>query len=510
VGSWPVSSDRVVWALAAWEVYAATGRHPVAAPRNAATRRSALADLHAARDPETRLFRGETSFMDWREQSYPRWMQPADIYQSQGLSTNAAHHAAYRVLGRMARALGGADAGEAPRWDAVADTLQTAAARHLWQPALGYFAEYRYGRAFASLSPRSEGLGEALAVIGGLAAPAQARRIVRSAPAVAFGTPSFWPFIPGERLYHNGAVWPFVTAYNAWAGAEAGNTAAVEHGLDAATRAAALFLTNKENTVAATGHYDGTALNSDRQLWSVAGTLAGTYRLLFGVRLEEDRVAFRPAVPPRYAGERTLRGLRYRGAVLDVTVRGHGDAWRAPSSTAGRPPAPRCRRRRPAATGRAGDERALAARLDRLVAPRAAPPTPSLAARADSAAGPLAWTPVPGAARYVVYRNGRPFATTRAAEAPTRREAGVAEYQVLAVDSAGVESFLSEPARVGPRPRRRRPSPRRPPSASTPGTRAPATSPSPATATPPSPSPCAWTAPAPTPSTCATPTAAGR
>jgi hypothetical protein len=48
------------------------------------TRRSALADLHAARDPETRLFRGETSFMDWREQSYPRWMQPADIYRRRG------------------------------------------------------------------------------------------------------------------------------------------------------------------------------------------------------------------------------------------------------------------------------------------------------------------------------------------------------------------------------------------------------------------------------------------
>ena len=67
----------------------------------------------------------------------------------------------------------------------------------------------------------------------------------------------------------------------AGAGADAGNTSAVQHGLDANTRAAALFLTNKENMVAATGHYEGTALNSDRQLWSVAGTLAGTYRVLF-------------------------------------------------------------------------------------------------------------------------------------------------------------------------------------------------------------------------------------
>jgi hypothetical protein len=338
----------------------------------------------------------------------------------------------------------------APRWDAVADTVRAAVDAHLWLPDRGYFAEYRYGRAFASLSPRSEGLGEALAVIGGLAAPAQARRIVRSAPAVAFGTPSFWPFIPGERLYHNGAVWPFVTAYNAWAGADAGNTAAVEHGLANATRAAALFLTNKENLVATTGHYDGTALNSDRQLWSVAGTLAGTFRLLFGMRLEEDRLAFRPMVPPSYAGERTLRGVRYRGAVLDVTVRGHGDGV-ARATVDGRAVA---RAEVPATL--AGAHRVvleLNGRWPRdtinIVAGRFAPPTPSLAPDPVAPGGVLAWSPVPSAARYVVHRNGRPFATASVPRTRTRAEDAVAEYQVLAVDSTGTESFLSEPLRVG-------------------------------------------------------------
>jgi hypothetical protein len=102
----------------------------------------------------------------------------------------------------------------------------------------------------------------------------------------------------------------------------------VEHGLAAATRAAALFLTNKENLVAATGHYEGTALNSDRQLWSVAGTLAAHYRVLFGMRLAPDRLVFRPMVPPAYGGERTLRGVRWRGAMLTVVVRGWGDGVR--------------------------------------------------------------------------------------------------------------------------------------------------------------------------------------
>jgi energy-coupling factor transporter ATP-binding protein EcfA2 len=450
-GSWPVSSDRVVWALAAWELYAATGDTAWLRTAHDVTRRSAQADLHAVRDPATGLFRGETSFMDWREQSYPRWMQPADIYQSQGLSTNAAHHGAYRVLARMARALGGDAAREAARWDAVADTLGTAIARHFWLPANGHLAAYRYGRTALSLLPRSEGLGGALAVVTAAVPAARAREHVRRSPVVAFGTPSFWPYSPGERLYHNGAVWPFVTAYDAWAGAEVGNTAAVEHGLANATRAAALFLTNKENMVAATGHYDGTALNSDRQLWSVAGTLASTYRLLFGLRLEADRLTFRPMVPPSYAGERTLRGLRWRGTVLDVTVRGHGSGV-ARTLVDGRPVA---RAELPASlTGAHAVVLELDGRWPRdaitIVGQRVAPPTPVVTVRGTADAATLAWAPVRGAVRYVVHRDGRPTTTTRATTVRLPVAAAVAEYQVLAVDSAATESFLSEPVRVGP------------------------------------------------------------
>src|SRR6185295_1194044 len=105
-GSWPVSTDRMTWALAAWEVYAMTGDRTWLRQSYDIIRRSAEADRHAAFDPATGLFRGESSFLDWREQSYPRWMQPADIYQSEALGTNAVHHGAYRVLAAMARELG--------------------------------------------------------------------------------------------------------------------------------------------------------------------------------------------------------------------------------------------------------------------------------------------------------------------------------------------------------------------------------------------------------------------
>ncbi|HEY2066697.1 MAG TPA: hypothetical protein VGG84_12110 [Gemmatimonadaceae bacterium] len=440
-GSWPVSSDRMVWTLAAWELYAATGDRDWLRRAYDISRRSAEADLHAVHDRATGLMNGESSFLDWREQSYPRWMQPADIAQSQALGTNAVHYAAYRLLGDMARALGEGSA----RWDSVAAGIQRGMTAYLWQPKRGWYGQYRYGRSYEALSPRAEGLGEALSAIYGAASPDQRRVLLASAPVVAFGTPTFWPYTPGERFYHNATIWPFVTAYWSWAAADARNTAAVQRGLDDASRTAALFLTNKENIVASTGHFEGTALNSDRQLWSVAGTLAATYRLLFGMRLEPDRLVFRPMVPPSYDGDRTLTGMRYRGATLAITVHGHGDSVAAVRLD-GRSLA---RAEIPAALSGAHsvditmNGRWPAGRVHE-VANRFAPATP----HAMLQSGRLTWQSVPQAVGYVVHRNGRPETRTTRTEATVHPADGLSEYQVLAVNAVGDESFLSEPVRV--------------------------------------------------------------
>src|SRR5688572_3201007 len=149
-GSWPVSTDRMVWALAAWELYAATGDRDWLRQAYDIVRRSAEADLHAALDQETGLFNGESSFLDWREQSYPRWMQPADIYRSQNLGTNAIHYAAYRALANMARALGEPESGHSARWDSVAAGIARGMTEHLWQPERGWYGQFRYGRVHLS------------------------------------------------------------------------------------------------------------------------------------------------------------------------------------------------------------------------------------------------------------------------------------------------------------------------------------------------------------------------
>ena len=447
-GSWPVSTDRMAWAAAAWELYKVTGDDDWLRQSFEIIRRSAEADLHAAFDEKTGLFHGESSFLDWRDQSYPRWMDAADIYRSQTLGTNALHFAAWDILGKMARQLGE----PAERYERMAERIRNGINTWLWQSDRGYYGQYRYGRNHRTLSPRAEGLGEALAIIFGVTGDEQRTRLARRNPVVEYGVPSFWPYIPDVPPYHNAGIWPQVIGFSVWSAAVAGNAAGVEHGLASVYRATALFLTNKENMVASTGHFEGTELNSDRLVGSVGAALGSVHRVLLGMRFHADRLTFEPFIPEAYAGTRTLRGLRYRQSIVDVTVRGFGDAV-AEAKLDGKVVA---RAEIPATvTGRHD----LKITMNGSIGPSAihrvanldSPATPSaqLTAPESAQSERLSWNAVDGAVSYVVYRNGERWRVTSGTTVDVpRRTNELTEYQVLAIGSEGQESFLSEPLRA--------------------------------------------------------------
>ena len=70
----------------------------------------------------------------------------------------------------------------------------------------------------------------------------------------------------------------------------------------------------------------GEGVHSDRQLWSIAGTLAGYYRVLFGMNYDTDGIfCLQPYVPEWMNGPFVLKNYKYRNAVLNLTVSGKGD-----------------------------------------------------------------------------------------------------------------------------------------------------------------------------------------
>jgi len=320
-GAWPISTDRMTWSLAAWGGDLTTGDKAWLQEAYGLLRTSAEHDLKTIQDPLTGLMKGESSFLDWRKQSYPRWMGPIDIYNSLNLGTNAVHYQTYRILDQMAEELGE----PTDRWDAVAEQIKQGINEHLWVAERGYYAQYLYGREFMQASERSEALGEALCVLFGIAEGERAQQVVANTPVVKYGVPCFYPQIPDISPYHNNGIWPFVQAYYTWAAAEANNAEAVSFGMAGLYRAAGLFLTNKENMVAESGDFEGTEINSDAQLWSVAGNLSMVYRILMGTRFSASGIEFKPFVPEAYAGEHVVQGMKYRNATFNVTVTGWGN-----------------------------------------------------------------------------------------------------------------------------------------------------------------------------------------
>lgn len=439
-GSWPVSTDRMTWIPAAWEVYVATGDRAWLDQIFPFMERSLTADLATAFNAETGLFRGESSFLDWRAQSYPAWMEASDIYGSYCLGTNAVHARAWALAGRCARALGRDESFFTRVSTQVAEGIQ----RHLWDPAQGQLGGFLYGRHHALRSERVESLGSALCVLFDLVDDERGRAILEHLPLEPFGVPCFHPHIPGLPPYHNRGVWPFVVAYAGWAGAKAGHDEVVQHALACLVRAAVLFGTHKENMVAETGGAIGTCINSDRQLWSVAGMLGAVYRILFGLQAEPDHLAFRPCIPADWRGRYELKGFPWRGSTLDLVVEGSGHhvaSFRLDGKTVAdaRLPADLTGAHRVEIRLEPADEASPAARYVQV---EYAPATPQTRREGRL----VRWGPVERAVRYRVLLNGQAVTETHDVAFPVPDDLPVlAELQVIAFDRDQRASFASAP-----------------------------------------------------------------
>lgn len=317
-GSWPCSTDREVWAIAAWEVYLQTGDMEWLQTFYPIVERSLEADRLVAYNPESGLYRGESSFIDWREQSYPKWMESGDIAQSECLGTNAVFYRALQVMASASEILGI----EGTQYAEQAESLKQAINENLWMPDKGYYGSFMYGRWERKLSPRSETLGESLCILWDIASQEQAKSIFKNMKVCQYGPTIFWPQIQDMGAYHNNAIWPFVTAFYGLAAAHAGVPEAMEFAIRSIWDSYLQASSNMENRVASDGSF-GTLLNSPRQLWSIAGNLGVYYKGLLGLQCCPDGLRFAPVVPAGLDAPRTAK-FHYRDAILTINVIGSG------------------------------------------------------------------------------------------------------------------------------------------------------------------------------------------
>ncbi|MCG8578276.1 MAG: hypothetical protein MI866_00065 [Bacteroidales bacterium] len=434
-GAWPISSDRTTWALAAWEIYKVTGDQQWLETIYPIVKNSVEDDLQTLKDHRSNLIKGESSFLDWRKQTYPVWMNGVDIFESRCLGTNAVHAQTYAILAEMAGLMGD----DASKYQHEAQQLQTAINNELWVENKGYYAQYLYGRNKMMLSPRSEALGEAFTVLFGIADTGRARQVVANTPVVDYGVPCIYPQIPEMPPYHNNGIWPFVQAYWNWACAKADNASAVEQGLAGMHRAAALFLTNKENMVADNGDFRDTEVNSNRQLWSVAGYLSFVYRVFAGMQFELDGLHFTPFVPEAYGQQMTLTNFKYRDATLDITIKGNGSVIKSFTIDG--------QKAEPMVDKSLSGQHAIEIVLEnpqqlsikkKAVANAFSLKTPRVTANSNK----LNWNTIEGATNYEVYNNGELVTTTPNTEFISEDNGYYQELAVKAISDDN-ESFVS-------------------------------------------------------------------
>ncbi|SHG41258.1 esterase [Massilia sp. CF038] len=355
-GSWPVSTDRITWAFGAEKVLGMlTGaeRRDFAARALAALSNTIEIDRVAAFDAVSGLYTGEQSFLDWRDQSYAAWIvnDLASMASAKALSTNVGHYKALSLAAALAREHGDQTLGA--KYDSWAGSLKTAINQKLWLADAGMYSSLSAAHFDGAPMYKFDWLGQALAIVTGVADADHARSILAHYPHGPMGAPVIYPQQQDLPVYHNRAMWPFVTAYGLKAAVIGRNVSVADAAYATLIRGAALNLSNMENLEWLSGQsllldenhpaLIGPVINSRRQLWSVGAYLGMVIENIFGIGANADGIRIQPFITAKLQREHfghartiTLRGLHLQDKHVNVRIHlpapSKQDGYFAPSS----------------------------------------------------------------------------------------------------------------------------------------------------------------------------------
>ena len=345
-GSYPISSDRVSWSFGCQALLLqlqGDTRNDFAQRSYEALKNTIEQDRQVIFDTQDGLYRGEQSFLDWREQSYPRWVtyDPVQIYEfkpdpgqigmSKALSTNCCHYNALSLAANLAGELGDTTAQQ--KYQQWAEDLRQAIRSNLYLSEQKLYSTFITTTFAPGAAHQYDLLGNALAILLDIADEEQAREIVAHYPHLPKGATVIWPQQRDTLIYHNGAIWPFVTAFWLRAAKKVRNDQAVTLGVSSLVRGAALSLSNMENFEAVSGRVEIDSeqkepqVNSPRQLWSVAGYLSMIHEVIFGLTWTDSGIAIAPYLTREVRNQLlpqseqlVLKNLLYRGHQLNITL----------------------------------------------------------------------------------------------------------------------------------------------------------------------------------------------
>lgn len=284
---WPVVMSDASWVLAAETVTWMTDGDADAEKRAAALKRLVDRDIAYVYDRGERLFAGVP--VEMSESQIPGWMNAGDAAAVMTLEGNVSRLAAMRYVDKVLPGSYGED---------VTSLLGRNISKRFWIPNLSMLSQTLYQKPYPIAVTATDNMVQALAVVTGGVGDEMSHRVVSRTPVTATGIPVTYP---DQGITGEGHRQALTTAMWMIAAARVGNSDA--WGVSYSS------LVSQSVT-------DGYAL---RMLQGAV------LRSVFGLDPDADGLWIRPFVHDMLGDYRRITGVRYRGGVLDITVRGKGN-----------------------------------------------------------------------------------------------------------------------------------------------------------------------------------------
>ena len=310
-GQWPVVSDHIGWATAAWEVYKVTGDRNWLAYSRRVIEKTLGINSAVLLDHETGLIHG-AGYTSSKPLGVRRmtWMSYNDLFACMSLGNNILTGNAYAILAEMCDELGIENS-----YEKDAQRLKDAINQYLWNENKGFYSSFLYGMAYPRQAPLTDNTSQAMCVLWGIADDNRAENLIAQTPITYFGVNVSYPAASAIEPYFTNSSWATTQAMWNLAAAYVRNENALRYGLGALYRTQALYQSRGI-------HIDGVAIDN---LGTCASNAAMILRVMAGMHFSPEGIEFAPMVPECMPGKKTLSGLHYRQAVLDVTIHGTGN-----------------------------------------------------------------------------------------------------------------------------------------------------------------------------------------
>lgn len=351
--------DNILWGLGVWKHYLITGDSSFLKSSYPILKRTMLRREQEELDRKYKLFRGAAVYGDgvsaydkrytqtgpytgdewnctitkWVEHNPKLASDTGGGLPMMTLSTNVVYYLVYQAMSEMETVLG------LPNTKGLekATKLKAAINKHLWNEKTGL---YNYYIDPWSVSTYQEGLGTALILMSDIPSASQRAKILASVTVAPAGLPCVWPSYPRYRKdndygRHSGTVWGHILGF--WGlGTKNASQNYFTQSLDSLS---AYFVRDLEcreiyhpDTSLPYGglQEDGFELgqirlweSTHKQTWTATAYLRLITEGVFGIQATTTGLAFQPN---NYTEHEvlSLNGLKYRHAILDITLLGQG------------------------------------------------------------------------------------------------------------------------------------------------------------------------------------------